>query len=246
MNLLWSAILLLLISGTLCELPRLIVPFSNSFKIISYGLLPAYFLVCTNFGIRKIRLKIPKPFLTVFAIILLPLLVVYFIELQQKIFLSISYVKIQAIFTMTFAIILFLFFPKNLKEDHNALETRLKMILAPYLYFCIFNSFIGVIAFIAISTNIIELTAWEIPNFLLKSGFSSGRNDYVSMPFFLTLVHDKLYAGFHRYNGLSIEPHTYALFTSPAYFFLTIFSMIIKKDHKGYKSCYGISFDLNV
>ena len=57
------------------------------------------------------------------------------------------------------------------------------------------------------------------------------------MPFFLTLVHDKLYAGFHRYNGLSIEPlHICFCLHLLHIFFLTIFSMIIKKTIKVIKA----------
>ena len=72
---------------TFCELPRLIVPFSNSFKLFIMDYYRHILWYVQNLELEN-SIKNPKTVFNCGCYYFIALLVVYFIELQQKIFLS--------------------------------------------------------------------------------------------------------------------------------------------------------------
>ena len=223
MKFFWSALLLILISGEISEFSNLIVPSKNNFRIINYILLPTILVFFLKLGMKSIKLCFPQNFNKIFLFIMTPIIIAYLIELQQKLFLSLNIAQIQSIIIGGIALVLILYLSKLIIADQKNTRFWLKLILTPYIYLCIFIATTGLIAFVAIELEIIHLASWEVPNILTKNGFLSGRKEHVSMPFYVTLVHDNFFGGFNRYNGLSIEPHTNTQFCAPAIFFSAYF-----------------------
>jgi len=89
--------------------------------------------------------------------------------------------------------------------------------------FCLFTSISGILVFILILLNVIDASDWPIPSFFRTGGdFASGKQNDYNMPLYITLVSKEIFgiSGLHRFNGLSHEPNVYAMFTTPAMFFL--------------------------
>ena len=66
--------------------------------------------------------------------------------------------------------------------------------------------------------GIINPSIWPIPDiFQINNDFASGRINHLRMPMYLTLI-DYDPNGLIRFQGLSQEPHVYALISTPAFF----------------------------
>ena len=146
---------------------------------------------------------------------------IFLLEFFLQGFLFLNNTFIRTVLITTVLVLSFLYLSNIVLKPNDHPKKWLIELLKPYVFFCLFNSVIGVIVFLLIQINIIHLENWSIPSFFqINQDFSSGRVSQQSMPLYLTLVNVDLFAGVHRFSGLSIEPHTYALFTTPAVFYL--------------------------
>jgi len=220
MKLLLYITLIIFISGNTTEIPRILIPTGNYFRIIYYVVFPLLFLLSTikinNFNYFKCQKEVKK-FIIYSFIMIMPLLALFFFEFIIFSITGINSITAREVLIKDVSLLIFVLFIV-MSYKYMTIKEFVKIIMKPYVYLVIFISAAQVVISLFLFIGLVDIFNWTIPNYLkIGNDFASGRVEYLYMPFYLTIL-EKDQLGVLRFQGLSQEPHTYALFSSPAFF----------------------------
>lgn len=215
-----GVLLLLVISGSLTEFSRLLIPYAHGFRVIHYAIFPAFvFVAIDRLSRQSFRFRLPHDVRRGVLLLGGPVLLVYALDTANHLARGLQLGVAQSVTVSAIAALLYitLLMPALLPTYSDG-ETYLVNLLWPYVLYVLFTAAVTSIVAPLVWLGFIDVYNWPIPNLLRIDGqFASGRVEFLRMPLFITLVERDPF-GVYRFQGLSQEPHTYALFSAPALF----------------------------
>jgi hypothetical protein len=218
--------LLFMIAGNLSEISRIVLPFPDNYRIITYIIFPSFLVLSSARSSNLLnKLQHQSDLIKYSWLLLVPIIVFYSAELFLQITFNFDGSIARKTTIQTITVILYVYFiiPRSYKRILT-LQDYFLVLVKPYVYFVIFTSTATVVTAFMIISGVINPLSWDIPGLIqIDSDFASGRVNLLSMPLYLTLIENDP-NGYTRYQGLSHEPHTSAMFSVPALFYWVYFS----------------------